>query len=225
MIPRCLVLAFVFAISVCSANTVQIIFTELPAVYENGSYNGFATATINGIPNQMLICDDSGHTTYVPSQALVYDFSNLVGPDPLQYARFVTPPSSPTQSDLQKYEAAAVLLYELTAAGPTASADLVTDYQYAIWNLFTPSTTLFRVNQTNLQQAAVNIAAGNSPPPAWLSTAYKELEIFTPAAGFTSNQEFLALDPTGVPEPAMGPLLALLAGCVVVAAKTRRRIE
>lgn len=219
-------LVALFSISVCSAGPVSIVFTTLPAVYENGSFNGFATATIDATPNQLLVCDDSEHITYVPSGNLAYEYSSLVGPNPLQYARFVSTPGNPTPGEFQKYEEAAILVWELAAAGPSASADLVTDYQYSLWNLFDPSTSLFRANQTQLQTDALNVVLGNETAPAWLSTAYTEVEIFTPTSANASNQEFLGIDPPAVPEPAMGWPLALL-GCVfgIVARNRRRRSQ
>src|ERR1700722_18039015 len=97
-----LVVGILFSLSLCGANTVTIVFTGLPAVYQNSTYNGFAIATVNGIPNQMLLCDDSADTTNVPSNPIIYDYSNLVGSDPLQYARFTAAP------EVQNYEEAAV---------------------------------------------------------------------------------------------------------------------
>ena len=226
MLTHRLALVVLFSISVCSAGPVSVVFTTLPAVFENGSYNGFATATIDGSLNQLLICDDSEHVTYVPSGNLVYEYSNIVGATPLQYARFVSSPGNPTPSELLNYEEAAVLVWELTAAGPSASADLVTDYQYSLWNLFTPNTSLFRANQAQLQTDARNVALGNVTAPVWLSTAYTEFEIFTPTGASAGNQEFLGLDPPPVPEPAMGWPLAFL-GCVfsIVAGNRRRRSQ
>ena len=64
----------------CYANTVTVYFTNLPATVENGTYNGFSIATVNGIPNQLLICDDYFDTTYMPSSSnMIYYDSMLTG--------------------------------------------------------------------------------------------------------------------------------------------------
>ncbi|HLK69035.1 MAG TPA: hypothetical protein VKU19_36635 [Bryobacteraceae bacterium] len=220
------------AVSFCHAGTVDVQFTGLPAVYENGTYNGFAVATVDGMPNQSLLCDDSGHTTYVPSGTLQYNLSSLGGPNPLEYARFAEMP--PAQSDSVKYDVAAVLLYQLASGSVGADADWVTDFQYAIWNLFTPSETLFRPNQSALQLSAENIVDGITAAPAWLPAAYRELMIYTPADSSAGNQEFLALDsrvtqdlqvPQSAPEPSSGSLIALLSAVGVLFRGRQLRIR
>ena len=210
-----LAIAAMLATGLCSASTV--VFTALPPVFQNGTYNGFATATIDGVPNQLLLCDDDAHTTYMPSDSILYDYSTLTGSNPLQFARFSDHPA--TMDDLTKYEVAAVLLYELNLAG-SANADLVTDYQYAIWNMFDPTTSLFRPNQSALQQAAIDIVLGKATAPVWLSTAYADLAIYTPQSAYASNQEFLGLNP--VPEPAMFWLLGCTLATIGVVSRKRR---
>ena len=129
---RTIVVALFFCLTACYADTVTMFFTGLPMTNENGTYNGFSTATVNGDPKQLLICDDYNDETSMPSPSnMIYDYSTLTGADPLQYAMF----------DKSKYQEAAVLVYEL-AEMPNASADMVTDYQYALWNLMTPSARL-----------------------------------------------------------------------------------
>jgi hypothetical protein len=61
--------------------------TSSLTVQQDGTYNGWAIATINGVYRQNVIRDDYTHETFVPSSA-VFDYSLLTGPDPLQYARF-----------------------------------------------------------------------------------------------------------------------------------------
>jgi hypothetical protein len=212
-------LVFLFSISVCGATTVTVFFTALPSVFENNTYNGFATATINGIPNQYLICDDYTDRTYMPSsENLIYDYSNL-NPTPLEHARYVSP-GGPTPSDVTKYEEAAVLLWQLTQLGASATPTAITDFQYAIWNLFSPSDpATFRPNQTALQNTALGLVNSGQP---WLTTVYQELAIYTPTAKFGTNQEFLQLT-QNTPEPAMVGLLAGVLGVVGLVGQIRRR--
>ena len=210
MTCRQLIIGLLLCGSGCYANTVIVLFTGLPSTVENGTYNGFAEATVNGIPAQLLICDDYSHTTYVPSSDLIYDYADFKGnADSIQTARFISD-SGPTAMDVFKYEEASVLLYGLVhqASAPAA----ITDNQYAIWNLFTPSVQLFRPSQETLQAQALAAITSNAP---YLSAAYTSLAIYTPFNGngqqvdFSSNQEFLQYRPT--PEPTgLMPLGAFL---------------
>jgi hypothetical protein len=78
-----LTLAFLLisSISLSYADTVTLTFNSLPTTNEDGSYsssafdatyNGYVPTTINGIFNELLICDDSAHNTDVPSGPDVY---------------------------------------------------------------------------------------------------------------------------------------------------------
>ena len=204
----------------CYANPVIVVFTGLPSNTEHGTYNGFIEATVNGIPKQLLICDDEQHATIVPSQDLIYDFSDFNGnASSLQHARFISP-GGPTAMDVFKYEEAAVLLYGLAQA---QTAEEVTDYQYAIWNLFTPTFQLFRpVQQQALQTQAALAITSNAE---YLTAAYSSMRIFTPFQGlyegrevdYSSNQEFLQ---STVPEPS---LLVPLGGLLLAVIRWRKR--
>jgi hypothetical protein len=226
------VFGVLFSLSLCSANTVTIVFTALPTVNQNNTYNGFSTATINGIPNQMLLCDDSADITTMPSGTIIYDYSNLVGPNPLQYARFTAAP------EVQNYEEAAVLLYEF-AALVNPSNNVVTEYQYAVWNVFNhatnlPATTIPPGNTTLLAQQqlletnALNLVLSTTQP-SWVKTAYADLVVYTPAPNSPtypnnfSNQEFLGLQNPSAPEPAMVWPLAFLGVALGIAKRVRRR--
>jgi hypothetical protein len=216
---------FFFSILVMAAaaqaDTITLFFTALPPTlqsYDTGSgsatYNGYATATIAGIPSQSVICDDYSHDTYVPSSSnLIYDYSTLTGSTPLQYARFTG------LNETQNYEIAAVLLVGLSnyLASGHATGTGITDYQYAIWNLFTPNSQSnpsgapANANQLALQTSALSVV--NTGGQVALGD-YQHLVIYTPTEPYASNQEFLGLNtPVGqAPEPSAAPLLALLLG-------------
>ncbi len=203
------------------ADTIQ--FTGLPANTQYGTYNGYVSATIDGIPAQMLICDDFDHTTYVPSGPLDFSQSTLTGADPLQYARFADP--NQLGSSMAKYEEAAILLNGLRQTGPGLLLDLTADYQYALWMLFTPGVASPNATaQTLLNDAADTVQQGEASNQA----LYSELRIFTPDAAYSSNQEFLqmAADPTLSPPPPLDfldsaatpePAPAVLIGIGIVA--------
>jgi|SRR5579872_2537511 len=216
---RRLFAAIVLVRGVCYGDPVNLFFTALPSVqqnysYQNGpgstgvTYNGWSIATITGIPLQDLICDDYSDTTYMPSSSnLLYDYSTLTGPDALEYARF---------PGLETYETAAVLLSEFTAtANPTDNT--VTDYQYALWNLFEPDVTINGKQQTFISDAQ-GLVLANSPQA---TSTYAGLAIYTPTQDYASNQEFLAWQ--AAPEPDLAPMLMLIGATLLVARSWGRR--
>ncbi len=199
-VRKLLFLAVVSAL-VAAASTIQ--FTALPANNQFGTYNGFVIATVDGSPDQLLICDDFNHTTYVPSGPLSYEVSTLSGPDPLEYARFG---GSDGGQPVALYEQAALLLDGLQHTGSGQLLDLTADYQYALWHLFTPSVPLPTATAfTLLQDVAATVEEGD---PRNLEV-YSRLRILTPDEPFASNQEFLQLLDSPppivqVPGPALG---------------------
>jgi hypothetical protein len=191
---RTIVAALLFSLTACYADTVTMFFTALPKTNENGTYNGFSTATVNGDPYQLLICDDYDDETVMPSPSnMIYDYSTLTGAGALQYAMF----------DQSKYEEAALLVYEL-AELPNASANTITDYQYALWNLMTPSASLdsSRVAQEQaLQNNALALVDNPADAQSLTSTVYAYTKIYTPTAAYAGNQEFIEY---ATPEPNLG---------------------
>lgn len=213
-ISRTILAALLLSVTACYADT--IFFTALPNTNMNGTYNGFATATVNGIPSQLLICDDYDDTTYMPSSSnLIYNELTLVGPNALQYARF----------NKLNYDEAAVLVYEL-AETQSASATTITDYQYALWNLMTPGVSFVpgRASQEQALQTSALALVGNSADAAFLAgSVYAYTRIYTPTAAYASNQEFVEYV---APEPnlawAAGFLLLLGAVWMKVRRKPQR---
>jgi hypothetical protein len=209
---RTIVVALLFCLTACYADTVTMFFTALPKTNENGTYNGFSTAKVNGDPNQLLICDDYNDETIMPSSSnLIYDYSTLTGANALQYAMF----------DKSNYEEAAVLVYEL-AELPSASADIVTDYQYALWNLMTPSARLdpSRVSQEQaLQNNALAMVNNLADAQFLTTTVYAFTEIYTPTAAYAGNQEFVEY---ATPEPNLGWAVGFLLLLAAVGLQVRK---
>jgi hypothetical protein len=202
----------------CAAagNAATVLFTGLPANTEYGTYNGFATATIDGTAGQLLICDDYSHTTYVPSGPLAYLVSSLAAPDSLDQVRF-------KDDAIDRYKQAALLIDRLDSS-QSGLLDLTADIQYALWHLFTPSSPVTVTAQTLLAETASRVSSLN---PADVDI-YQRLEIYTPDITFGSNQEFLRLTPhvplppsivlpphpIATPEP--GPAVLMVAGMLVM---------
>jgi hypothetical protein len=209
---RTIVTALLFSLTACYADTVTMFFTALPKTNENGTYNGFSTATVNGDPMQLLICDDYNDETIMPSSSnLIYDYSTLTGADPLQYAMF----------DKSKYDEAAVLVYELAQIS-SPSADIVTDYQYALWNLMTPSAKLdpSRISQEQALQSNALAMVNNFADAGFLaSTVYAYTGIYTPTAAYKGNQEFVEY---ATPEPNLGWAVGFLLLLAAVGLQVRK---
>lgn len=213
------------------ANTIQ--FTGLPVNTQYGTYNGYASATIDGIPLQSLICDDFDHETSVPSGDLTYSLSTLTGVTPIEYARFIDP--NHWDSTIVKYQEAAILLDGLRQTGPGLLIDFTADYQYALWLLFTPSVVPHNATaQTLLNDAAHSVQQGG----LFNQLLYSELRIYTPTAAYASNQEFLQmgsptafplngdlLDPVATPEAAPGILVGIGMAAIALSLGARHLLK
>jgi hypothetical protein len=228
---RNLLTLFLLVASAASADTVIIEFTALPftqmsSTYSTNSgvltYNGYSIATISGIPNQNLVCDDFNDTTIMPSNPLVFDFSTLVPSSPNYLASEKYNSGTPAQV-LQRYEEAAVLMvnFALYMASGNINQQTITDYNYAIWNLFDStapqspgSPNPLSPGSSALQANALNTLLTDAPAA---SADAARLLIFTPNAANPGNQEFLGLSDT--PEP---PTFSLITGLLCITLATRR---
>jgi hypothetical protein len=210
--------------SVCSANTVILSLTALPTVYESGSYstttdqtyNGYSTATIAGIPFVQIMCDYAAVDTTIPSGPFIFDYSTVGGAEWATTVAFETGETLTNTSggtidgvassgtialtELQAYQTAAVLLVTLENIG-SPTADQITDYQYAVWNLF-DSTIALNSNQiTDQFNAAQIVTSSLIENQTATADAAARLAIYT-AIPVNSNQEFLGLTTTvSTPEP------------------------
>src|SRR5688572_1503875 len=102
--------------SAAGAFGASISFTALPLNTAYRTYNGFAQATVDGVPAQLLVCDDYDHTTYVPSGPFTYNVSTLAGTSPLQYARFADPLA--WEDSIALYKQAALLVDGMLHTSP-----------------------------------------------------------------------------------------------------------
>ena len=95
MAKHLVIAAALCAVAVSHADTVLVQFTALPTTNispgspYSATYNGNSTATIAGITNQYLVCDDFTDSTTIPNTVnWAYDYSTLTGPAPLQSAMY-----------------------------------------------------------------------------------------------------------------------------------------
>lgn len=206
-------LLFVTAVGCSTAafasSTATVTFTNLPYTDLNGNYgsagatyNGYVLAIVNGIANQSLICDDYADETYVPSGPLIFDYSTLDSLGSPAGLHFGGVANAQT-----RYDEAAVLDYDLYSLGSHASPANVTDYQYAIWNLFDSSMAL-NSSQQSLQANALTAVDSGA---GWLTAVYVNTQVYTPDARTNSagNQEFLQYQ-VQTPEPATYLLVGVL---------------
>jgi len=222
---------FLFSLLLLTASSgwaSSIQFVSLPGNTQFGTFNGWVTSTVDGVPLQQLICDDYDHETYVPSGPIDFSVSTLLGDSILQYARFFD--SKHAADSITRYEEAAVLLDGLRNTGPGSILDLTADYQYALWYLFTPTVNLpNQTAKTLLSDAARTVAKGDAATLA----LYSDLVIYTPMAKYSSNQEFLQLKsslltgtvqdfPTGgVPESGSGTSVGIGLVAIAIASGAR----
>ena len=109
-----------------------------------------------------------------------------------------------------------------TNSHSNASADTITDYQYALCNLMTPSANLDpgRVSQEQALQSNALAMVNNSAEAEFLtSTVYAYITVYTPTAAYAGNQEFVEY---ATPEPGLGWAVGFLLLLAAVGLKVRQ---
>ncbi len=221
MTKACNILLFVAAAFLLSsapaaiAGTASMTLTGAGSNVLAGVYVGPYTATINGTSTP-VICDDFSDESYLP-ESWTANVSTFPGLASVQFT------GSP---ELQNYEEAAYLAFELLAA-PVNSLQ-AGEIQYALWDVFDPGAIPYlsgsnagaaTAAQTYLGGAVANYASLTAGQLA-------EITIYTAVSGTATcsgnpcpsapPQEFLTVTtsngPSGPPTPAPEPATTLLLG-------------
>jgi len=203
------VLALMF-LTAMFANATSVTFNSLPQYTADGYYVGYSGATVDGQALNLL-CDDFSHTTNIPSGPFTYNVETL---NNLTGARFGT-----VNTRLVLYETAAILLWNFDSIlNPTTSQAEI--YQFAIWDLMTPSTPAIPSQaavQALITGAQATVASGG------ITSAYNKLRILTPIGASDTNQEMLALTSntygSSTPEPTSFAMIGI--GLVVLGMRRR----
>lgn len=171
----------------------------------DGAYVGPYTATVGGVANTPVICDDYEDDSYIPESWSAYA-STFPG---LSNVKFTG------SSETQNYEVAVYLALELLAA--PANSLQAGELQYALWGVFDPSaiTDLTAYNSTYGNAAEADLVYAENHYSSLTPAQLAEITIYTAdtsdpitcgtgACASTPPQEFIVVR---TPEP--GTILLL----------------
>jgi hypothetical protein len=207
-------LALLFSITRASADgTSSMVLTSAGSNVLDGVYVGPYVATVGGVANTPVICDDYEDESYVPESwtAYVSTFPNLAD------VKFTSP------SEQQDYDEVAYLALELLAAPPNSLK--AGEIQYALWGVFDPNaiTALTAYSATDGAAAGAYLLGAEKNYSTLTPTQLAEFTFYTPdpndpltcngkSCPKTPPQEFLVVN---TPEPASFVLVAIGVACVL----------
>jgi hypothetical protein len=203
------------ALALCApavfADTLTLTGVNPSGANLGGYYTGPYVATINGVSNILVICDDFQTHTPLNQMLTVTEtkVSDLTGIDANQIVKFGRDSAADQQAD---YMTAAYLATQLIGVNQSTSAGRLQAslLNYAIWNLFYEGA----LNSLTASQQSVALAY---LADAALATSfhtvdkYSNVSIWTPSPN-AAAQEFLSIR---VPEPSLIELLAFNAVVLV----------
>lgn len=199
-----LAVALVLCAPAVLADTLTLTGVNPSGANLGGVFTGPYLATINGVPNILVICDDFQTHTSLNQQLTVTEtkVSDLTGSTANQVVKFDRDSADEQQAD---YMTAAFLATQMigvdqsTAAGRLQASLL----NYAIWNLFYDGA----LNGLTASQQTISLgylAAAETATGSHTVDMYSQVSIWTPSPN-SAAQEFISIR---VPEPSMVELLA-----------------
>jgi hypothetical protein len=207
-----LALALCLCVPALFADTLTLTGVNPSGANLGGVYTGPYVATVNGIANILVICDDYQTHTSLNQLLTVTETSvaDLTGPTANQIVKFDRTSAANQQAD---YMTAAYLATQLVAVNQSTSAGRLQAslLNYAIWNLFYSGA----VNSLNASQQTIALsylADARSATSSFTVDMFSNVSIWTPTPNGAA-QEFLSVR---VPEAAAIEVLAFH-GIVVMA--------
>ena len=177
------------------ADTVGVTLTGVNGGVDAGIYTSPYYATVNGVPNTLIVCDDFSHEVYV-GESWTANVSTL---NDLSQVRF----DHGSSNQLQTYNEAAWLYDQLLTPKNSSQGG---EISFAIWALFTPSAGGYDSGSATWMKAA--LAAVTSP--TFSESEFSNIEILTPTIGGPgSPQEYLTTSTMPTPEPSSLMLLGI----------------
>jgi hypothetical protein len=176
-----------------------------------GVYTGPYVATINGVSDIMVICDDFQTHTSLNQLLTVTEtkVSDLTGPDPNQVVKFDRDSASDQQAD---YMTAAYLATQMIAVDQSTMAGRLQAslLNYAIWFLFYDQA-LNGLTGSQQTTAMGFLTDAQTVTSSYTVDMYSNVSIWTPTPN-SAAQEFISVrlpnNVVRVPEPSMSELLA-----------------
>jgi len=206
MLVKCLVslgMALVAIAPPAIADTFTLTNVNPSGANLGGVYTGPYVATINGVPNIQVICDDFATTTYLNQTLNVTEtrVSELASPSPNQTVKFTRADGVQQQNN---YMTAAYLAIQMIGVDQSSAAGQMQAglLNYAIWGLFTPSA-FTRLNLLEQAAAMQYLADAQAAIVGQTVGMYANVSIWTPNPNGAA-QEFLSVTVT---EPAAAAML------------------
>jgi hypothetical protein len=199
-----LAMALVLCAPAVFADTLTVTGVNPSGANLGGVYTGPYVATINGVSNILVICDDFQTHTSLNQQFTVTEtrVSDLTGPDANQVVKFDRDDASDQQAD---YMTAAYLATQMIAVDQSTLAGRLQAslMNFAIWSLFDGSA--LNVLTATQQTAAMGyLTLAQNATSSFTVDMYSNVSIWTPTPN-SAAQEFISVR---VPEPSIAGLLA-----------------
>ncbi len=219
-----LLVAVAAASAVLAQNQVHMKLTNPGDNVLAGIYVGPYYATIDGVPNVPIICDDFSDETYV-DESWNANVTTVASNSPTWISQRDKLDETQQSTDYAEVAYLAEQLMNPATTCKNLNADCAGDIQFAIWNIFDPGAPLDLLKSSGLTNDLANARAwlNAASMNAGLSSQYSNVLVYSPQSGSSPPQEFIMVQ---TPEPGFASLLGVdlvtLAGVVLF---VRHRIK